>query len=246
MKHTVGIIGAGSFGVFMAEQLEKYCQVKLYSHSGKQNAWSATIDEVASCDYLVPCIPIDSYQSMLSTIKPLLKQGTVIVDICSVKEEPVRIIRKVLPQHAVVATHPLFGPESVSDSLAGHVLVLCPEVSDPEHLSKIEEFAKYLGLRIVQMSAQEHDREMAVVQGLTFFIAHALKDLGLQHQKLETPSFRRLLHLSELEAVHSEELFYTIQRGNPQTAEVREKFIEKVGILNAAINNVNKETVVEP
>src|SRR5690606_41161912 len=54
-----------------------------------------TIDEVASCDYLVPCIPIDSYQSMLSTIKPLLKQGTVVVDICSVKEEPVRIIREI-------------------------------------------------------------------------------------------------------------------------------------------------------
>jgi len=235
MKNTVGIIGAGSFGIFMAKQLEGYCQVKLYSHSGRSNPWSATIEEVASCDYLIPCIPLEAYRTMLSMIKPMLKTETAIVDICSVKEESVRLIGEILPQHAVVATHPLFGPESAPDSLAGHVLVLCPEVSDPDHVAKVGEFAKSLDLKVVQMSIQEHDKEMAVVQGLTFFIAHALRDLGLQHQRLETPSFRRLLHLSELEALHSEELFYTIQRGNPRTAEVRDRFIQKLNKLNAAI-----------
>ena len=211
-------------------------KVLTYSHSGRVSDWSASLDEVVQADFLIPAIPLDAYESTLKSIKNKISKNTVLVDVCSVKTEPIRIIRSILPDNRLVATHPLFGPESALDSLQGHSLVLCPADSDPEMLQKVEEFAKRLELEVISMSAVEHDDEMAVVQGLTFFIAHSLKDLKLHEQKLSTPSFQKLLDLAKLEKHHSNGLFFTIQAGNKQAKYIRRKFIALAEELDGQVN----------
>lgn len=235
---SVGIIGFGSFGKFLAEKLSQHFEVRVYSSSGKPNEWATSLEQAATADYFIPSIPLDAYKATFNQIKNKLGKHTVIVDICSVKKEPMRILKSVLPnQTTVVASHPLFGPESAQDSLFGHTLVLCPEYSDDVELKKIERFASALGLRVVKMSAIEHDKEMAVVQGLTFFIAHSLKDLKLHNQLLSTPSFEKLLQLASLEKHHSDELFRTIQTGNAKTTAIRHRFIKLAQELDKKITN---------
>lgn len=225
----------------MAEKLDAHTKVLVYSASGKQSKWATTLEQVASADYVMLAIPLDAYADMLEQLKPLLAPHSVLVDVCSVKEKPLRIIREHLPDHRLLATHPLFGPESAARSLKGHVLVLCPEESDPDALQEAGEFAAGLGLEVKVMSAREHDREMATVHGLTFFIARILKDCSLHDQVLATPSFKRLLSLAELEQHHSDDLFYTIQAGNDQTAEIRDRFIRTAEALNATIHKHAQE-----
>lgn len=233
---SVGIVGAGSFGLFLAEHVSNQCQVKVYSRSGKGGQWSASLQTVAACDYLILSIPLEAYETLLDELGPLLASNTVIVDVCSVKEAPTDLIRKKLPNRALVATHPLFGPESASDSLEGHTLVLCTDVSDPAALEVVSVFGKSLGLDEVRMTAAEHDEEMAVVQGLTFFIARALRETGIHEQKLQTPTFKRLLYLAEIDTHHSDDLFETIQKGNSRTAAIRQKFIDSIDELNATLD----------
>lgn len=232
---SVGIIGFGSFGKFLAEQLDKECHVLVYSYSGQENQWTASLEDVAAADFVILAVPLDSYRNVLSDLKHKINKDTVLVDVCSVKVESVRAIREVLPEQNLAATHPLFGPQT-AEELAGHILVLCPEVSDPRALEMIEKLAKKLKLAVVYMSADEHDEEMAIVQGLTFFIAHVLKDSHLHKMKLSTPSFKRLLHLAKLELEHSDELFYTIQAGNPKTEAIRKQFIDNAIRLDQKIN----------
>lgn len=224
---TVGIIGFGSFGKFLAEQLAPFCTIRVYSASGKENQWATSLKEVASSDYIILAIPLQAYPAMLARLKPLLNPKAVIIDVCSVKKEPMQTILKLLPGHKYVATHPLFGPESAKDGLEGHVLVLCPDFSDSAELEFLKRFAKQLKLRLVSMTVSEHDEEMATVHGLTFFIAHTLKEMGLHDQKLATPSFKKLLALAELEKHHSSDLFFTIQSGNRYVEAVRREFLEK-------------------
>lgn len=224
---TVGIIGFGSFGRFLAEKLKEYCEVKVYSNSGKPNQWEASLEEIGKCDYIIPAIPLDAYESLLNNLKPLLLHESVIVDIASVKVKPVALIKKILPNQPLVVTHPLFGPESARDSLKGHVLVLCPENSQPEAYADVKKFALSLGLDTVELSEEAHDQEMAVVHGLTFFIARSLKGMKLHDQKLSTPSFEKLLALARLETHHSDDLFRTIQTGNPYTSAVRTAFLDQ-------------------
>ncbi|MFZ1258721.1 MAG: prephenate dehydrogenase [Candidatus Saccharimonas sp.] len=229
---TVGIIGFGSFGKYLAEKLSSYARVRVYSASQRTSSWMVALEEVTEVDYLVLAIPLDAYVETLRAIKPLLKPHTVIVDVCSVKVKPIELIRSALPDQPLVATHPMFGPESASVSFDGHTLVMCPEVSTTEPYGIISQFAASLGLRVIEMTADEHDREIAVVQGLTFFIARALNGVGVHDQKLFTPSFERLLKLAELERHHSLELFKTIQEGNPHTKAVRQNFMLVMGDID--------------
>lgn len=190
------------------------------------------LEEVAQCDYVIPSVPLEAYPELLTALQPHLRPDSVIVDVCSVKVKPLTIVKDIMPSQPVVATHPMFGPESASISFAGHTFVMCPEVSDPNAYQTVKHLANSLGLGVVEMSADEHDQEIAVVQGLTFFIARALSDMHVHDQKLFTPSFERLLKLAELEQHHSLELFKTIQQGNPHTQAVRDNFIRVITDIN--------------
>ncbi|MCU0667522.1 MAG: prephenate dehydrogenase/arogenate dehydrogenase family protein [Patescibacteria group bacterium] len=229
---TVGIIGFGSFGKFLAEKLSSYAKVVVYSPSGTLSSWSVSLKEVAQADYLIPAIPLDSYRGVLDSLKPFLNPKTVIVDVCSVKILPIDIIKEYLPNQPVVATHPMFGPESANNGVAGHTIILCKEVSDIIGYEVIKKFAQKINLKIIEMSCEEHDKEIAVVQGLTFFVARTLKTIGMHNQKLHTPSFQRLLNIVELEQHHSQQLFETIQLGNPFAESVRNDFVKTAENIN--------------
>lgn len=235
---TVGIIGFGSFGKFLAEKLSSHAKVLVYSQSGRTSSWMTSLEEVAAVDYLILSIPLDAYNETLTALKPHLTDRTVLVDVCSVKVKPIAKIREILPLQPLVATHPLFGPESAAVSLDGHTFVMCPELSTPEPYLHIKRFADSLGLKVVEMSAEEHDRELAVVHGLTFFIARSLEEMNIHDQKLHTPTFQRLLNIVEVDRHHSPELFRTIQNGNDYARDMRRRFIDTA-------QRVNKELEVE-
>lgn len=235
---TVGIIGFGSFGKFLAEKLSSHAKVHVYSASGKASSWTASLEEIAGCDFIVPAIPLESYENVFNELRPHISPKSVIVDVCSVKVKPLQIIKRIIPGQPIVATHPMFGPESASVSLAGHTVVMCPDASTAEPYSELKHFFETLGLDIREMTLREHDEEVAVVQGLTFFVARTLEIMGIHDQRLHTPSFGRLLNLAELEQHHSQQLFETIQNGNPLTAEVRKKFLATAEQVDAELENI--------
>lgn len=234
---TIGIIGFGSFGKFLAEKLSSHAHVKVYDRRDRDSPWRASFEEVAQCDVVIPSVPVEAYEGVLRRLADCMPLTSVLVDVCSVKELPVKLIRTHLPGHRLVATHPLFGPESASSSVRGHTLVMCPEVSDKESYSNLKKYAEGIELHVVEMSAEEHDREMAVVQGLTFFIARTLNVMKVHDQRLTTPSFQRLLSLAELELHHSPELFRTIQRGNECTRNVRRQFLDAAETIHNELEN---------
>lgn len=224
---SLGIIGYGHFGQFLADKLQQSFDLKVYSASNKPNPWSATLEAVAACDYVILSIPLAKHIEVCKQLRPLLGKETVIVDVCSVKESSGKAIRSVLGQRRILSTHPLFGPESASDSLQDHVIVVCPDMSDPSVLEQAVPFFTSLGLQVVSMVSRDHDKEMALVYGLTFYIARILKDFNLDDTRLQTPSFKKLIDLAHLEQQHTKELFITIQKGNPYTEAVRAHFIDR-------------------
>ena len=222
---TIGIIGFGSFGKYLAEKLSSHAKVLVYSQSGKASSWAASLEAVAQADYVVLAVPLEAYEATLIALEPHLRPDSVLVDVCSVKVEPAACIRRILPDQPLVVMHPMFGPESAAASLAGHTCIMCPEVSTRQPYEVVRRFVDSLGLTVVEMSADAHDREIAVVQGLTFFIARALNKMGVHDQSLHTPSFARLLSLADLDLHHSADLFRTIQKGNSHTPHIRKKLI---------------------
>lgn len=235
---TVGIIGFGHFGRFLADKLDSVCAVRVYARDGQAGKWGAELEQVAQSDYVILAVPLTAYEAMLERIKTYIPETSVIVDICSVKVRPIEIITSILPRQRIVSTHPLFGPQSAANSLKDHTVVVCPEQSNEEAAKSVIALCRQLDLKVVEMSAEAHDQEMATVHGLTFFIAHSLKEMGLQDQTLATPSFHKLLDLAILERQHTEGLFTTIQAGNPYAKVIRDKFTREVESLGKRIDAV--------
>ena len=234
---TVGIIGFGSFGSFLTRKLGDLVALRVFDSNQQVPAeLSASLAEVCESDYVVLAIPVSAYEVLLSDIVDLLGKNSIVVDVSSVKTIPNKKIEELLPGKKKVIVHPLFGPQSAEDSLDGHVVVMCPGVSDAGGYGEVKDFVQGLGLKVVEKSPEEHDKEMALAQGLTFYLARALLRSGVHDIELLTPSFKKLLDLAELESHHSEDLFRTIQQGNPYTAEVRQKFIDIADDLNRELS----------
>lgn len=223
---TVGVVGFGHFGQFCAQWLGKHCQVVAYDPFVGDPACAADLATLGACQYVILAVPLEAYADVIRDVRPYLHDDTVLVDVCSIKTEAAKQLTRMLPNQPRVLTHPLFGPESARHMLAGHTLVMCPDGSTDKPYQAIKTFAATtLELTVVEMSAKEHDREMAVIQGLTFFVARGLSRFGVYDQKLSTPSFRKLQAIVEQESHHTPELFRTTQNGNRYTPAVRKRIM---------------------
>jgi prephenate dehydrogenase len=235
---TVGIIGQGSFGRFAAEVLSSHGKaVVVFDKTAKavpKGAKRVSLTSVAKTDILVLAVPLSSYDTLLPKLRPLLSSETLVVDICSVKTEPHKRLRRHLQGHPnLLITHPVFGPQSAASGTAGHVLVVTESFG--ERADKVIDFCrKQLGLKIMRMSDEAHDRAMADVHALTFFLARGLSRTGLAKSPFQAPSFQLLLDLIQLDQSHSEDLFRTIELGNPYAGAARDRFL-------AALTEVNEQ-----
>ncbi len=217
------ILGTGSFGEFLTKLMPKSAKITLLS--SRKSSDEELASAVKSAEVIVLAIPFKGYASTIERLKPFLQPQTLIVDVCSVKVKPIQLLHKLLPNHQNwLMTHPLFGPESGKHSVAGLNFVVCE--SRGEVASEItRHFEDNLQTNIVKMSAEEHDKQMATAQGLTFFLSEVLHGMGVHNQRLMTPSYQKLLDLSRLYSYESQELLDILQLDNPYTAELRQQFI---------------------
>lgn len=239
---SIGVVGFGEFGRFVAGLVPGNTTVMIHEKTSIDRAdipkhyVLANLSELAVCDAVILAVPLDAYRGVLSELQLLLRPDTLIVDVCSVKTSSEKIFDDILGKHPEqLCLHPLFGPQSAAKSTTGFPLVVTREYG--EKARQFVEFCEhYLHLSIERISAEEHDKQMALVHALTFFTARGLLRMHVHKVGLITPSFQKILDLAELEKHHSEELFQTIQKGNPYAADMRNKFITNLEALNAEIN----------
>lgn len=235
---NVSIIGRGDFGQLLKNLCPK--DVSCTTYGSKDTA--ANIQTIGASDVVILSIPLASYPNVLEQLAPVLKPDTLLIDVCSVKIEPAKLIHQFLPNHQnLLITHPLFGPLSYNNGNQGkNQLTLVITESVGKKAKIVEEYcAKKLKLRALHMSDQEHDKRMAEIHALTFFIARGLTKLNLHSEPFMTASFQSLLDLVALDASQTEALFETVQNGNPFASQERQQFLEVLGQVNSSLGRPN-------
>lgn len=233
---SVGTIGFGSFGRFVATLIPDdttvlWCDKDNSQRIGRTdlpNLQRAGLEGVASADVVVLAIPLEAYGTVLPQLARRLKPQTLVIDICSVKIEPFRLLQKHLPsQQPVLITHPLFGPQSASrGNTKGRELIVTKSAGD-KAAAVVAYCEQELGLVIRRTTNEEHDRAMAQVHALTFFVAHALAKARVgEDVAFVTPSFKSLLDLVALDKTHTAALFKTIEQGNPFAQAARRHLLQ--------------------
>ncbi len=241
----VGIIGLGNFGRFVAGVLTnlKNLEVLAYdtSHAAApKGVKKVTLSEVATADAIVLCVPLSSYDRVLPKLWPHLWAESLVVDICSVKVEAEKRLRQHLPGHEnILITHPMFGPQSAANGLEGHTLVVTG--AEGRRAKRAVSYCQNkLGLKIARMTSEEHDKAMADVHALTFFVARGLARTKLAASPFQAPSFQMLLDLVAFDKAHTDDLFRTIELGNPYAKQSRNRLMKALEELN---DKLGKETV---
>jgi prephenate dehydrogenase len=238
-KPSVGVFGFGRFGQVMADILKNDFDVYASNRSDK----SAIAKEkgvkfvpakelIGKCDAVFLCVPISEMENVLKTNK--FREGSVVIDTCSVKEYPVELMIRHLPIEAqIIATHPMFGPDSVKDGLKGLNFVIHNIRCDNERYSFWLNYFKAKGLNVVDVPPKEHDRLAANSQGITHFIGRILERMGAEPTPMDTTGFRKLIEVKKQTCNDTMQLFRDLQMRNKFTRQMRMKFYYAVEALSS-------------
>ena len=237
----VGLIGFGAFGQLMARELRPHATLLAWDPSPSREAAErhgvrlATLAEVARSPVVVLATPVSRLSEAVAAVAPHLRPGALVLDVGSVKLGPAAIMERGLPAHVdIVATHPLFGPESGRAGVAGLRIAVCP-IRGRGAFRLAAFLRRRLGLRVILTTPDAHDREAATVQGLTHLIARALVQMDPLPSRMTTRSFDHLVAAIDMVRNDAPEVYEAIERANPYAAEVRARFFALIAGLEAEL-----------
>lgn len=229
----IGIIGFGQMAQFISKFLKQKAEIFVSDIEDKLELAKelgvkfVPMSEAAEKEIVILAVPINQVRQCMMRVKDNLREGCLLLDICSVKVNPVREMLKLAPEGIeVVGTHPLFGPQTGKRGIEGLRIVVCPVRTT--RLEEIREFLESFGLEIIVCSPEEHDKAIAETQALEHFIGRALINLDAREGKITTPTFKNLLTLKETFKDDSMELFNSMQEDNPFAKEVRKEFLNEL------------------
>src|SRR5512145_3393045 len=218
---TAGIIGGtNGMGRWLARLLaHEGCTVHV---TGRKTAMTAR-DAAEICDVVVVSVPIAATAGVIKDIAPLLKKNQLLMDLTSLKKEPVALMLA-HSKADVVGCHPLFGP-SIAEP-AGHNIVLCRGRGDAWY-SWVRTLFEKTGYQVLERTPEEHDRMMAVVQVLnhlnTIALGMAIAESGIplaEVNQFSTPIFTTKMAIVKKVFTESPELYADIIAGNPDMEDM--------------------------
>jgi prephenate dehydrogenase len=240
-RKNIGIYGLGRFGRFYAELLSGYAVVKAYSRNPEAPLPDGVrrIDEEEICaqPVIILCVAISALPEVLQGLAAKLKPGTLVMDTCSVKSMPVQWMEEFLPPEVkILATHPMFGPDSAQGGIAGLPMILHPVRIGSAEVAQWRLFFERVGLSVQIMEPELHDRQAAFTQGLTHYLGRVLAELDLEPSRMASLGYRKLLEIIEQTCNDSWQLFYDLQQYNPYTREMRDRLADSLSRIKKRLD----------
>lgn len=205
---------------------------------------------VNNAGLVIVSVPIDSFSGVIEQLKPYLSSGQVIMDVTSVKVMPVRVMHEYLGDVTILGTHPVFGPGA--RSARNQNFILTP-TNDAEQViaDKVRDNLVEKGGLVTMMTPEEHDHLMAVVLGLSHFIAIASADVLLGFEQLQKmkaiggPTYRVLLTLAESVITEDPELYASIQMNLPGLPEMEDLFRKSTAAWADIVKKGKRQQFIE-
>ncbi len=240
---SLGIVGFGAFGQLAARHLGHYFEISAYDPSLDEATVAkhfgvrlSSLNSVSQSDVILIAAPVSAFEQVVSEIAVACKPGALIVDVGSVKVVPSEIMRRLLPNDVdIVASHPLFGPQSAATGVKGLKIAVCP-IRGRQHARLAAFLRKALGLTVIMTTPEEHDQEAAVVQGLTHLIAKVLLKMGPLPTRMTTKSFELLSEAISMVQHDAPEVFEAIEKANPYAESVRRRFFDLAASLSVELD----------
>jgi chorismate mutase/prephenate dehydrogenase len=148
--------GEGAMGQLFAKQFQRSgYEVKVLDKA--QQSQAAEI--LKGAKLVMISVPINALETVVNAL-PKLDDDCLLVDITSVKQAPLNVLKKV-HNGAVVGLHPMFGPDI--SHWVKQTVVVC-EGRNPEVAQGLLKQLQIWGCQLVELDAKKHDEAMQIIQ----------------------------------------------------------------------------------
>lgn len=248
----IAIIGFGRFGQLWAKIMKDFGEVLIFNDSNKRAIADNLgvryfgfdqLKNLKEADYIFIAVPIRNALEVMQKIKPFVRRGSLVMDVCSVKVNPCKWLQEVFSDEVeIMGTHPMFGPDSAKTGLAGKQMVLCPLRISEEKLKLLRDIFTKLELQIIETTPEEHDRQTAYSLAMVHFLGRGLEKLELEQITIRTLGFESLLTLQNNVSNDSWQLFEDMQSHNPYAEEMRRRVVDSlVALENSLVQTASPE-----
>jgi cyclohexadieny/prephenate dehydrogenase len=202
----------------------------------------------AGADLVVIATPLSAYAEIGRRIAPALQPGAILTDVGSVKQAVIRDLQPHLPPGVhFVPGHPVAGTEhsgpeaGFAELFRGRwcILIALPETA-PKAVTRVGRMWERLGMHVVTMSADHHDKVLAVTSHLPHLIAYTIvgtaTDLedSLKSEVIEfsASGFRDFTRIAASDPVMWRDIFLNNREA---VLEILQRFNEDLTALQRAI-----------
>ncbi len=192
----LGLIGSSLARVIKQNQLAGHIAGWTRSAASRERAAELALadslpptpqEAVAGADLVVLCTPLSAFVPLARQIAPALAPGALVSDVGSVKMPVARDLPPLLPASVhLLPAHPVAGTEQSGPAagfaslFANRPVILTPLASTPAaKQQQLAAFWQACGAKIYQMTAEKHDRLLALTSHAPHLIAYALVHAAL-------------------------------------------------------------------
>jgi cyclohexadieny/prephenate dehydrogenase len=205
-------------------------------------------EAAADADLVVVATPLSAYAEIGEKIAPALKQGAILTDAGSVKQAAIRDLQPHVPSGVhFVPGHPVAGTEH-SGPEAGFaelfrdrwcILTPLPETA-PDAVAAVGRMWESCGMRVVTMSADHHDKVLAMTSHLPHLIAYTIvgtatnleESLKSEVIEFSASGFRDFTRIAASDPVMWRDIFLNNREA---VLEIVQRFTEDLTALQRAI-----------
>lgn len=175
MKEIAIIGAAGKMGSWFTNYFARRgLHVSAYDVNKKMlNAFGSVrvASSIASCvkdaDFVLVSVPVSTTPKIIKECTTSMKAGAVISEISSVKQGAFRALMQTPGDVKPLCIHPMFGP-GASEKMQPKIL-LVPVKNEEAELDIVHKLFENAIVKVLP-DAKSHDRSIAVVLGLTYFV----------------------------------------------------------------------------
>jgi len=272
MFKKVCIIGCGLIGSSLARAIKNNDLATIIVSSNRSDAVNKKVIELKivddsssdtkkmaeGSDLIIIATPLSSYDNVISKIKDSLKNGTILTDVGSVKENIISLVEKSVPQNVSwIPSHPIAGteesgPESgFSELFKNKWCILTPsKKAKDKDIKLLKIFWEKIGSKVDIMEAKQHDYILSITSHIPHLIAYNIVNTTIDAQdkketdiaKYSAGGLRDFTRIAASNPIMWRDIFI---QNKKNTSKMIDNFIENLEDLKKAIEKEDGKKLEE-
>jgi cyclohexadieny/prephenate dehydrogenase len=267
MFNKITIIGLGLIGSSIARAIKKNHLCKnLVAHDKSKRVLKKILKlkitnhiepnlkkSVQDSDLVIICTPLGTYKNIVSVIKNYLKNTCILTDVGSAKIFVTNTVNKLINKNTIwIPAHPVAGTEEsgpeagFADLFKNRWCIITPvNKKNPSSLKKLNNFWKKIGSKVQHMTAEHHDKVMAITSHIPHLIAYNIvgtaanleKDTKSEVIKYSASGFRDFTRIASSDPTmwrdialnNRKQILHMLEKFNLDLSNLKRAIIKKDG-----------------